>query len=380
MVWVFRYLDYRNNFLKVYSTIDTKSYNNYSGSRTYTHPTQTHSFLANRKDVTVKSRDIKNSAPVRTKGDSMKISLKMFLFVLFLLFDRSNIQALDRFLAQYQRSITVLEITDLQEFCTLRFAERQNGVFVLLSQADKVDSIKKRVQDYNNVVLLHPKEFSTSSLVELSSCEHFDVTMVHDWAALQKNPHIVSALLTLGDYLIIDVANTFIEKYLSDDQKNKIEWKHDLPNGKQRVCLKNKKTSLGKARWVMSSIAQARQPSYTILSTFTEKKLVKGAHKKTSDWVPGINLVTAIMLNVKFPNNEILRENIKQFMDIPHNDPVIGNMIVQGRRVVLIDFADSRRNANQEKCIKAALKLFTWIHRPSDPYATIEKYSQYVNG
>ncbi len=228
-------------------------------------------------------------------------------------------------------------------------------------------------------MLVHPKEFSTSSLVDLASCEHFDVTLVHDWAMLQKNPYIVSALLELGDYLIIDVSNTFVDKFLSEDQKSYIIWKQDLPYGKQRVCLKKLKTSLGKARWVMSALAQSRQPSYTILSTFTEKKLVKGAHKKTSDWVPGINLVTAIMLNVKFPTNEILRENIKQFMDIDHNDPVIGNMIVQGKKVKLIDFADSRRNADQEKCLKAALKLFTWIHRPKNPYAAIQKYSEYVN-
>ncbi len=307
------------------------------------------------------------------------IPIRLWLVSVTVFFLTSQIIALDRFLAQYQRPVTVLEITDLQEFYTLNFAGRQKGVFVLLSQADKVDSIKKRVQDYSNVVLLHPKEFTTSSLVEFASCEHIDVTMVHDWAMLHQNPYIVSALLALGDYLIIDVPVNIVEKFLYDEQKNKIIWQHDLPYLKQRVCLKNLKTSLGKARWVMSSVAQSRQPSYTILSTFTEKKLVKGAEKKTSDWVPGINLVTAIMLNVKFPNNEILRENIKQFFQIPHNDPVIGNMIVQGKRVKLIDFADSRRNANQEKCIKAALKLFTWIHRPKDPYAAIEKYSFYVN-
>ncbi|MBY0109591.1 MAG: hypothetical protein K2X90_00570 [Candidatus Babeliaceae bacterium] len=309
----------------------------------------------------------------------MKKALEFFLFILVFFLSKSYIFSLDNFIAQYQRPITVLEITDSQEFYTLRFASRQKGVFVLLSQAEKIDSIKKRAQDYNNIVLLNPKKFTTSSLVELASCEHFDVTLVHDWAMLQKNPYIVSALLALGDYLILDVANTYVDKILSEDQKNKIVWKHELQYGKQRICLKNSKTSLGKARWVMSSLAISRQPSYTILSTFTEKKLVKGAHKQTSDWVAGINLVSAIMLHVQFPNNEILRENIKQFMQINHNDPVIGNMIVQGKKVKLIDFADSRRNANQEKCIKAALKLFTWMHRPKDPYATIEKYSYYVN-
>jgi hypothetical protein len=308
----------------------------------------------------------------------MKISVKMFLSVLIVFLGRLHTRALNEFLAQYQRPITVLEITDLQEFYTLAFAQRHKGVFVLLS-TEKVDSIKKKVQDYNNVVLVQPKEFSTSSLVDLASCEHFDVTFVHDWAMLQKNPYIVSALFTLGDYLIIDVSNTFVDRFLSEDQKKSIIWKHDLPYGKQRVCFKNLKTSLGRARWVMSSLAQSKQPSYTISSTFTEKKMIKGAHKKTSDWVPGINLVTAIMLNVKFPTNEILRDNIKKFMEIDHNDPVIGNMIVQGKKVVLIDFADSRRNADQEKCIKAALKLFTWIHRPKKPLDAVLKYSGYVN-
>ncbi len=314
-----------------------------------------------------------------TKGGRMTICIKKILTVLLFLCGNVRLRALDSFLAQYKRPITMLEITDQQDFFALAYAPRYQGVFVLLSQAEKIDTIKKAVQDYNNVVLVHPKEFSTSSLVELASCEHFDITLVHDWAMLQKNPYIISALLALGDYLIIDVPSYFSERVLSEEQKSKIVWHVDMPHGKKRICLKNLKTSLGKARWCMSSLAVSRQPSYTIVSTFAEKKMVKGVHKKTSDWVPGINLVTAIMLNVKFPNNEVLRENIKRFMEIPHNDPVIGNMIVQGKKVRLIDFADSRRNADQEKCIKAALKLFTWIHRPKDPYAAIEKYSQYVN-
>lgn len=292
-----------------------------------------------------------------------------------------NIQAtLDTFFAQYQRPITTLEITDLQQFYSLSLASRYQGVFVLLCQSEKIDSIKKRVQDFNNVVLLHPREFSTSSLMQLASCEHIDVTFVHDWVTLQKNPYIVSALLHLGDYLIIDVPQHFYDKILTPELQNKVIAREQLNHGRERIYFQNFKTSLGKARWVMSQSAQSKQPNYRILSTFAEKKLVKGSHhKKISEWVPGINLVTAIMLNVKFPTNDILRANIKKFMDIDHNDPVIGNMIVQGQRVKLIDFEDSRRNADQEKCLKAALKLFTWMHRPKDPLDAIQKYSDYVN-
>jgi hypothetical protein len=297
------------------------------------------------------------------------------------IFKHENLDAmLEDFLAQFKRPVTVLEITDTQQFYTFSCAERHKGVFVLLSQAEKIDSIKKKVQEYNNIVLVHPKEFSTSSLVQLASCEHFDVTLVHDWSALQKNPYILSALLGLGDYLIIEVPYGFAERYIAEDLKDKIFCREGHSFGKERIYFKNLKRSLGKARWYMTASAQARQPSYTIVSNFTEKKLVKGAHKKTSDWVPGINLVTAIMLNVVYPNNAILRANIKRFREIDHNDPVMGNMIVQGERVVLIDFADSRRNADQEQCINAALKLLTWMHRPKDPYTAMQKYSEYVHG
>lgn len=310
---------------------------------------------------------------------SMKNQKNFFYYILLLFLYKSYLVSLDQFIGQYKRPITMLEITDTQDCYSLPYAHCVNGVFVVLSQAEKIDAIKKKVQDYTNIVLLNPKEFSIHALVDLASCEHFDITLVHDWNLLQKNPHVVGPLLALGDYLIIDVPHTFAEKFLSEEHMDKIIWSHDLPQGNQRICFQNFKTSLGKARWCMSASAQSQQPSYTIVSTFTEKKMIKGASKKVSDWVPGINLVTAVMLHVKFPNNEILRDNIKKFLQIQHNDPVIGNMIVQGKRVVLIDFNDTRRNADQEKCLKAALKLFTWIHRPKDPLATIEKYSHYVN-
>ncbi len=312
--------------------------------------------------------------------NAFKLALFISAAITYVFITHGRAEAsIDAFLSQYKRPITVLEITDTQKFCTLSSAHLHKGVFVFLCQADKIDSIKKKVQDFSNVVLLHSKAFSTTSLVELSSCEHFDVTFIHEWNILYKNPYIVSALLSLGDYLIIDIDRGFSAEYFPEDIKNKILWKENLFPNKERIYLKNEKTFLDKARWIMSAKAHAKQPSYTILSTFNEKKLIKGSEKKTSDWVPGINLVTAIMLNVIYPTNEILRENIKRFMAIDHNDPVIGNMIVQGKVVELIDFADSRRNANQEKCINAALKLFTWIHRSKDPLEAIQKYSGYVN-
>lgn len=306
--------------------------------------------------------------------------MKYIYYGIIFLITCENLQAyLEDFLFQFKRPVTVLEITGTQQCNSLSYAHRYKGVFVLLCQSEKIDTLKKKVQDYSNSVLLHPKEFSTSSLVQLASCEHFDVTLVHDWLVLDKNPYILGALLTLGDYLIIDVSVGYVDRFLTEEQKEKIFYQESLGQGKERIYFKNLKTSLGKARWCMSSNAQSHQPSYTIVSTFTEKKLIKGSHKKTSDWVPGINLVTAIMLNVVYPTNEVLRSNIKKFLSIDHNDPVIGNMIVQGKRVKLIDFDDSRRNADHEKCLKAALKLFTWLHRPKDPYTAIQKYSEYVH-
>ncbi len=297
----------------------------------------------------------------------------------FLFFIGTCAAHIETFLAQFRRPFTMLEITDTQSFQALSCAHAYNGVFVLLSKSEKIDSLKKKVQDYQNIVLVNPIDFGTDSIVQLASCEHFDLTYVHDWATLKSNPYIVGALLGLGDYLIVDAPRDFADQFLADYQSS-ITHVEQLGADRERIFFYHQKTSLGKARWYMSSAAQARQPSYAIVSNFNQKKMVKGAYKKTTDWVPGINLVTAIMLRLIYPTNEILRENIKKFMDINHNDPVIGNMIVQGSKLALIDFADARRNADQEKCLKAALKLFTWIHRPKDPYVAMQKYSEYVHG
>ena len=133
-------------------------------------------------------------------------------FFLVLLYGIKTHSMVDSFFARYERPVTVLEISDTQNFYTLWQAHYTPGVYILLSLAEKIDFIKKRVQKFNNVVLLHPSEFSTSSLVQLASCEHFDITFVHDCAMLHKNPSIVSAFMTLGDYLIIEVPIDFSKK------------------------------------------------------------------------------------------------------------------------------------------------------------------------
>ncbi len=312
----------------------------------------------------------------------MEMIRTILLVIAFWYISHGYADTLDSFIAQYKRPITVLEITDLQMYHSLSYAPNYCGVFVLLAQSEKIDAIKKRVKDFHNVIVLHPEEFTTSSLsslVNLAACEHFDITIVHDWSAVQKNSHIISALLNLGDYLIIDLPARVLQDTLPDEQKARIIWSHELPQGKQRVCFKHMKRTLDKARWHMSAPAQAKQPSYHIVSSFAEKKMVKGQQRIASDWVPGINLVTAMVLGMKFPTYDIVRDNIKQFLSIDHNDAVIGNMIVQGRKVKLIDFADARRNADHEKCLNAALKIFKWSHMPKDPYVALEKYAEYVH-
>lgn len=290
--------------------------------------------------------------------------------------------SIEELLARYRRPVTFLEISDDHNNCySTTNATRFNGVYVFLcTGSHKVDHLRKKVNDqYNNIIILNPQEFSTTSLVQLAMCEHFDVTYVHNWSALYKNPYLISALLMLGDYLVIEVPQGFTDAYIPEDQKNAIIWRQNLLGKKERVCFRQHKTYLNQARWCMSAQNRAEQPSYTIVSTFEEKKMIKGHAKKVSEWIPGINLVTCVMLNLVYPTNDILRDNIERFLSVYHNDPVIGNMIIQGNQVQLIDFADARRNAQQEKCIRAALKLFTWAHRPKDPFKALQKYADYVH-
>lgn len=101
-------------------------------------------------------------------------------------------------------------------------------------------------------------------------------------------------------------------------------------------------------------------PRYRVISNFKEKFFDKDALDKPLRWVDGINLITFALLKGVYPTDKMIRQQIikAEKTHSQHNDLVLGNFILQGDRLIPIDVNDKRRDANLNKCIKAALRAF----------------------
>ncbi|MFA6066256.1 MAG: hypothetical protein WC707_03670 [Candidatus Babeliaceae bacterium] len=279
----------------------------------------------------------------------MKIKLLyMVVCVYFFSYGRDqHIPAeITKLLGQYTRPFTLLEICPNDIKYSVQLAQKYpTSVFIILTVGNKTGTINYSVLNkLKNVVLLNVYTLSEPDIKTLSRCEHFDVLLMHDLIITESFCH-------LADYVVLDNAHAqFRDSSIMHTPKNGI----DIP------------------RWSCKVMPESPEPRYPIMSNFREKYCVKNGVR--SSWLPGINLITALMLYVSYPSLDLIAKNIKSMKKIDHNDLVIGNMIVQGAVIVPIDFNDKRHFIKVKTCLKAAKRLLKNIKKTHNNEQAINDY------
>ena len=142
-----------------------------------------------------------------------------------------------------------------------------------------------------------------------------------------------------------------------------------------------KKTQLERARFTQTFKPSEARPTYRITSDFSTKSFSKGPLFKPTPWIHGINMVTFVMCSGVYPTDVMIRKRIAALRNahLEHNDLVIGNIIMQGDKLIPIDFNDTRRSGNSVSCIAAALQAFhEGNRRLKDPTRWINDYYKSV--
>lgn len=277
-------------------------------------------------------------------------------------------------LGQYRRSITVLEVGRTSHAYLFGFAKRYPGTYVLMDRKLPVSADTLEDRAFKNIVFLHPEYIDAALLLDLGKCEHFDVAIIRDGDHLisEQMMRALPILLGLGDHIFIEMPERFVEA------AQKVHACEVLPT-QLGMCLcyfEMHKTSILKSRWTAS---EENSANYGIVSNFEEKRMAKQSTGTTSSWIPGINLLTFLMLRGVYPTDNMMRKQLKTFKHIDHNDLVIGNIVVQGAKITPIDFHDKRRNIDPAVCVKAALKKVIKDGRiKDDPYRLLHKYTVYL--
>lgn len=109
---------------------------------------------------------------------------------------------------------------------------------------------------------------------------------------------------------------------------------------------------------------------------------------QTTDWIPGINLVTYKVLNGIYPTKEMVIIQLKAFKGFKHRDFHIGNLIIQGTNLVAIDGDDLRVDGDHPETAYPRLvdgrleKIIKQLHGPTHEllkkFATPKKSSNLI--
>jgi len=321
------------------------------------------------------------------------------LYIIFLFFNLLTTLLLAKFsysdnilklINRYKRPITVLEIGGKSTpyiFYLNDIIESKNGVYISLFLDDLslckecIDKIKYK--NYVNNIIVQGGHLDYKDWTIFSKCEHIDIVIVNDvydnYFDYSKLEQVLNSLVKIGEYTFLKLkrSNFDIINHINLQPKKIIDSKEK--NLLMSVYYR-KKSFIQLIRWTKKNMAEN---DYFIISNFLTKKFYKNGGKKVTNWIPGINLKTFVMLKGIYPNdyfiyNFFLDISKRLGKDIPyHNDLVIGNVIIQGHRLELIDFGDNRRNANTERCIRRALHLFNGDGtRFKDPEERLRQYTK----
>lgn len=288
----------------------------------------------------------------------------------------SQHQEINKLLSSFSRPITVLEMGFDTIVYTHKITHNRAATYVLLLLKNGQKVHEEIMKDRENSIILNPSTLTLHELKTLGRCEHFDVVIVHELPRLVQgnSEETLKAVLKLGDYIFIkddSGLHELLERYAQKIPESKIIV---ISPAEILYLFAMHKAGLDIARWNHAKKPDLESPRYPIKSTFTEKKLYKKNVRNAQEWKRGINLMTFIMLHGIKPDNSVIRKNLKRMKGLDHNDLVIGNMIVQGDTIALIDFNDSRRHADPKKCLKAALGLFKHRDRLKDPLRAVSEY------
>ncbi len=313
----------------------------------------------------------------------MKRHMILFFVVLFLIGEQVKAEikrplsrALVDLVDEYKRSCTFLELTSESYFHSFLYG-RDSRVVTVLMPSRNAEEVQKEVirRGYENAIVLAPAVIDTALIKRFGRCEFPDIVIAHGLPGIVScSENFLKALLSIGDFLCIEGDALTVQKII--DLAKKEVYKAEIAGPHSYCILKTPKCGLDIARWNLNGKPVALEPRYKVVSNFEKKQLIKGS--QITDYIPGINLLTCVMLNAIYPTDELIRQNIKPLSALQHEDLVIGNFVVQGKRLVPIDFNDERRRGDAARCVKAALYFFKKERRFGDVRKALQSYEKRV--
>lgn len=272
------------------------------------------------------------------------------------------------FLNKYKRPFTVLDIGAAQGYFSLKTAtDYKHAVTVMIESGygetkenDNLLEICKLNTKLKNIIFLKSR-ITPEDLNNLSLCEHFDVVyalnILHHFG--HQGKEIVDAVLSLGDYVIIELpsyASEDVKKYVAEKAPLVIA-KFNRPSGITATMRLYQKP---KTEIKLKAFKYPSQNIYKIKSTFTEKKIYKlDKNQKiisSRNWMPGINFCTFKAFNGIWPDKKTLINNLNSNKSQFINAIFPQDILIDGLSFKLIQSHDISK-LNAQECFKNIINI-----------------------
>ena len=286
-----------------------------------------------------------------------------------------------KFCKKFNRPISVLDLGAAEGYFTFRLAEDFDGVFVAVESNSERKLLELCKKNNDPKILLLNKQMNLKNLKNIKEVQHFDIVLALNIIHHFDEPFqdILETLVSMSSFCFLEHPNSLENESTKNSQRLDTE---KLNLEKFKPILLNKNPSglgdslnkkLERNLWLLQNTQSKTidrgwrgASKYTeefgpgnqisVKSNFDEINVDYGLRDEKRNWIQGIDLRTFLEYDGVYPTNEkiinlIDNLKIKNAKDLgPHN------LILNGKRLFLIDQNDKLDAVNTKEKLKEFLK------------------------
>ena len=286
-----------------------------------------------------------------------------------------------KFCKKFNRPISVLDLGAAEGYFTFRLSEDFPGVFVAVESNPQRKLLELCIKNNNQNILLLDKQMNLKHLKNLKEVQHFDVVLALNVIHHFDEPFqdVLDTLISMCSFCFMEHPNSLEDNSTKNSHRLKTE-KMNLEKFKPQLLNKNESglgnsvnQKLERNMWLLQNTKSKTidrgwrgtskyrdqfglDAEIKIQSDFNEINVNYGLRNEKRNWIQGVDLRTFLEYNGVYPTTEKIINLIDELEIDNAQDLGPHNLILNGKKLFLIDQNDKLDDVNTKEKLKDFLK------------------------
>ena len=286
-----------------------------------------------------------------------------------------------KFCKKFNRPISVLDLGAAEGYFTFRLSEDFPGVFVAVESNPQRKLLELCIKNNNQNILLLDKQMNLKHLKNLKEVQHFDVVLALNVIHHFDEPFqdVLDTLISMCSFCFMEHPNSLEDNSTKNSHRLKTE-KMNFEKFKPQLLNKNESglgnsvnQKLERNMWLLQNTKSKTidrgwrgtskyrdqfglDAEIKIQSDFNEINVNYGLRNEKRNWIQGVDLRTFLEYNGVYPTTEKIINLIDELEIDNAQDLGPHNLILNGKKLFLIDQNDKLDDVNTKEKLKDFLK------------------------